>query len=184
MCQGCSATLIAANWAVTAAHCVPFPAFLAKWTMSVVLGEHDISSIDATDTIRKNVKLAINPIIHESYNFPTSNQNDIALLRLAVPVDLSTYTPACLPPPDADYTGSSAWVYGWGTTASCASALQPVLREVQVPIVSDAVCSAASSSSVTVSIKGQCVTTSVSYGGRITDDMLCAGASGRDSCQV
>jgi hypothetical protein len=86
--------------------------------------------------LRKNVKLAINPIVHEWYNFPSSYQNDIALLKLAESVDLTTYTPACLPPPGTDYTGQQAWAYGWGTTDSCASSLQAVLREVQVPIVS------------------------------------------------
>ena len=111
---GCAATLIAANWAVTAAHCIPTLSFLAKWTMSLVLGEHDISSIDASDIgIRKNVKLAMNPIVHERYNFPRSLQNDIALLKLATHVDLTTYTPACLPTANTDYTGQKAWTYGW-----------------------------------------------------------------------
>ena len=132
---GCAATLIAANWAVTAAHCIGLqyrcrgagptgawppgepllsshPRFLGKWLMSVVLGEHDISSIDSTDTIRKNVKLAINPIVHEAYSFPKQLQNDIALLKLAESVELGTYTPACLPDTGADYTGREAWVYG------------------------------------------------------------------------
>ena len=106
--------MIAANWAVTAAHCIPTLSFLAKWTMSLVLGEHDISSIDASDIgIRRNVKLAMNPIVHERYNFPRSLQNDIALLKLATHVDLTTYTPACLPAANTDYTGQNAWVYGW-----------------------------------------------------------------------
>ena len=111
---GCAATLIASNWAVTAAHCIPTLSFLAKWTMSIVLGEHDISGIDESDIgIRKNVKLAINPIVHERYNFPRSYQNDIALLKLATHVDLTTYPPACLPAANTDFTGQNAWVYGW-----------------------------------------------------------------------
>ena len=110
------ATLIASNWAVTAAHCIPTLSFLAKWTMSIVLGEHDISGIDESDIgIRKNVKLAINPIVHERYNFPRSYQNDIALLKLATHVDLTTYPPACLPSANMDFTGQNAWVYGWLT---------------------------------------------------------------------
>ena len=113
---GCAATLIASNWAVTAAHCIPTLSFLAKWTMSIVLGEHDISGIDESDIgIRKNVKLAINPIVHERYNFPRSYQNDIALLKLATHVDLTTYPPACLPAANTDFTGQNAWVYGWLT---------------------------------------------------------------------
>ena len=109
---GCAATLVAANWAVTAAHCIPRPYFLAKFLMSIVLGEHDISSIDSSDTLRKNVKLAINPIVHEKYNFPLTHQNDIALLKLAEAVDLATFPPACLPVHHTDFTGQKGWVYG------------------------------------------------------------------------
>ena len=51
---GCAATLIAAEWAVTAAHCVrtviPYPDIT---TMSIVFGEFDISSSnDMFDTRR------------------------------------------------------------------------------------------------------------------------------------
>ena len=35
-----------------------------------------------------------------------------------------------------------------------------------------------------VSYLGKCITTSSSYSGRITDDMLCAGEAGKDACQV
>ena len=35
-----------------------------------------------------------------------------------------------------------------------------------------------------VSYLGKCITTSSSYSGRITDDMLCAGQTGKDACQV
>ena len=43
---GCGASLIASNWAITAAHCVihdEFPPF-TKESLSLVLGEFDISS--------------------------------------------------------------------------------------------------------------------------------------------
>ena len=34
------------------------------------------------------------------------------LLKLAEDVDLTVYTPACLPQPDEDYTGQTGNVYG------------------------------------------------------------------------
>ena len=62
--------------------------------------------------IRKNVALEIDPIVHEEYNLPMSTSNDIALLKLAEPVDLNVYTPACLAALDADYTDQNGRVYG------------------------------------------------------------------------
>ena len=58
-----------------------------------------------------------------------------------------------------------------------------MLLEVEVPIVSDTVCEAASSDSVTLSQGGQCVTVPLSYSGVISSDMVCAGSSGKDACQ-
>ena len=56
--------------------------------------------------------LALDPIVHESYNSPNPGSNDIALLKLAEDIDLNTYTPACLPTSGADYTGQNGRVYG------------------------------------------------------------------------
>ena len=67
--------------------------------------------------LRKNVRLAMDPIIHEEYNSGFQLNNDIALLKLVEHVDTNIHTPACLPPDDADYTGQSAHVYGEKETA-------------------------------------------------------------------
>jgi len=183
----CAATLVAANWAITAAHCIKGTvgnSDASKATLSVVLGEFDLSSSsDSNDGKRKNVMLALDPIVHESHNNPKAGSNDIALLKLAEDIDLTTYTPACLPTSGADYTGQNGRVYGWGSTASCPAASSSVLLEVEVPIVSDTVCEAASSDSVTSTVDGQCVTEARSYSGVISPDMVCAGSSGKDSCQ-
>ena len=62
--------------------------------------------------LRKVVRLAMNPIVHESYNVPFEYSNDIALIKLAEKVDLNIYTPACLLAPNTDYTGKTGSVYG------------------------------------------------------------------------
>ena len=54
----------------------------------------------------------MDPIVHESYQNPKPYSNDIALLKLAEDIDLTTYTPACLPAPGADYIGQNGRVYG------------------------------------------------------------------------
>jgi len=128
--------------------------------------------------------LALDPIVHESFRSPKKDSNDIALLKLAEDIDLTTYTPACLPASGADYTGQNGRVYGWGSSSSCPADSPEVLREVEVPIVSDTVCEAASSDSVTLALEnGQCVTEARSYRGVISSDMVCAGSSGKDACQ-
>ena len=109
------------------------PGATTKDDLSVVLGEFDLSSdSDSFDTkrwtfdrlinsivfqsscfsSRKNVQLEIDPIVHEDYQSPKPNSNDIALLKLAEAVNLDTYTPACLASTDADYTGQNGRVYG------------------------------------------------------------------------
>ena len=62
------------------------------------------------------MSLAIDPIVHENYNSPYQESNDIALLKLAEAVDLNIYTPACLPALNTDYTGKTGSVYGQSDT--------------------------------------------------------------------
>ena len=102
-----------------------------KDDLSVVLGEFDLTSdSDEFDTnrftgslcfyhlsknpisLRKNVRLAIDPIVHEDYQSGVQYNNDIALLKLAEEVDTEIHTPACLASADADYTGQNGRVYG------------------------------------------------------------------------
>jgi len=184
---GCGATLIARNWVVTAAHCVKEGETLStKEDLSVVLGEFDLSSdSDEFDSNRKNVRLAIDPIVHEDYQSGVQYNNDIALLKLAEDADTDIHTPACLSPADADYTGQKGRVYGWGSTASCPATNQMTLLEVELTIISDSECATQTSDSVTYTDQntGECVTDSSSYEGRISDQMICAGANGKDSCQ-
>merc|ERR1711990_560328 len=168
---GCSATLISSKWAVTAAHCI-----FSGGPTSLVLGEHDLSSTnDADDTNRKEV--SVTTLVHPNYDESTTN-NDIALLKLAEAVNLSIYTPACLPASSADYVGQTAKVYGWGRTDPCGFTTSSKLLKADVTVVSDTECAAASG-------LRQCTEnpTTVSYSGKITSQMLCASATGKDACQ-
>ena len=56
---GCAATLVASNWAITAAHCVVDSGFTTKDDLSLVLGEFDIStSSDSNDGNRLKIWIA------------------------------------------------------------------------------------------------------------------------------
>ena len=86
-------------------------------TVGTQRGDHSLVSILHCIVVyhfddRKNVKLALDPIVHESWKSPKLHSNDIALLKLAESVDLKTYTPACLPKSGTDYTGQKGKVYG------------------------------------------------------------------------
>jgi secreted trypsin-like serine protease len=175
----CSATLISSNWAITAAHCVS-PNFPPNDPTSLVLGEHDLSNAnDILDSSLNRKEVSVTTIHNTNYDSSTVN-NDIALLKLAEAVDLSIYTPACLPASSADYVGQTAKVYGWGKTDLCSSTTSSKLMEAEVTVVSDADCDAGSGQPF-LQCSGD--PTTVSYSGKITDQMLCASATGKDSCQ-
>ena len=77
--------------------------------LEVRLGEHDRFSEGET-TISKTYRVVM-MIKHPSYNDPTS-ENDMGLVKLATPADISIYTPACLPATGSDFTGQTTTLAG------------------------------------------------------------------------
>jgi secreted trypsin-like serine protease len=105
------------------------------------------------------VKLRVEHVYpHQQYN-STTHDNDIALLRLSG--DLSSTIPhiSVTAPPAA---GGRVLAAGWGLTSENGKQ-SLLLREVEVPIVAST----------------QCKT---KYDD-LTENMICAGESGKDSCQ-
>jgi len=172
---GCGGTLVADRWVVTAAHCLEGK---TADSISVVIGEHTIwsddyvSDDDDYDDIRKNLELE-KIILHEDYDSSTK-QHDIALLKLKEPLDLSVYTPACMPASGVDFTGETAWVYGWGKTDMFSDYNADTLRETTQTILSNEECSTK---------EGEIDDVAYSMAGSITDDMICGEATGQDACQ-
>ncbi|MFO0736276.1 MAG: serine protease [Labilithrix sp.] len=154
----CGATLIASEWAVTAAHCV-FDDLEMGGFQRVVLGRQATNdgtgeTIDVVDVIR-----------HEAYDNET-HANDIALLHLGAkskhePVRLVTKAAW----PKLAAAGTDVTVVGWGATAE-GGGMSNTLRQVTVPIVSTSTCNQ-------------------QYEGIIDSRQVCAGlpGGGKDSCQ-
>jgi len=154
--QFCGASIIAPNWALTAAHCI---ASATPTRESIAIGSLRYDGAGNPSAVYHTVERT-----YRHPSFSSSNLDyDAALLLLSTPIQFNQYSqPVTLATGSATYTGISATVIGWGTTSSGGSA-SSVLREVDVPVISNAECS-------------------TMYDG-VTARMLCAYEPGKDSCQ-
>ncbi|KAJ7389461.1 Chymotrypsinogen B [Desmophyllum pertusum] len=128
--------LINPRWAITAAHCVR--SNNDPHVYSLVAGAHRIHG--------DGVVYRINKIIMHSGFSMSHLRNDIALLRLAVPVKLNSKVgTVCFPPMGSRRVspGTQCWISGWGTQKFnfWGTAKSPeYLQQANVPVVNSRTC--------------------------------------------
>ncbi|XP_076065033.1 tryptase gamma-like [Oratosquilla oratoria] len=155
----CGASIIKKRWILTAAHCVTSSLLT---NITVLLGAHDTDTTflpEDSPTVPKH-----NVIIHESYNSENLD-NDIALLKLDQDITFSAKkVPICLAKAEDFVPGEKVVVSGWGFRFEGDPNLsypKPFTTELQLSTTED--CANAYST--------------------LTDNMICAYAPGKDSCQ-
>jgi len=139
----CGGSLISDRYILTAAHCVT--QLPEEFTVSTIrLGEHDLNKTRDCQGVAQicadpPLDIDIEEVVpHDNYSTPIRFRNDIALIRLARPVNFTEFVgPVCLPLDEdrnATFEEHRLTVLGFGLT-SARGERSTKLLEVAVPVV-------------------------------------------------
>uniref|UniRef100_A0A452UEH3 Ovochymase 2 n=1 Tax=Ursus maritimus TaxID=29073 RepID=A0A452UEH3_URSMA len=134
----CGGTIIAAQWVITAAHCVANRNIATP--LNVTAGEHDLSHIEPGEQTLTIESI----IIHPYFSIKKPMDYDIALLKMDGAFHFGQFVgPMCLPEPKERFeAGFLCTTAGWGRTAED-GVLSQVLQEANLPILTQEECMAA-----------------------------------------
>lgn len=166
----CGASLISDRFLITAAHCVNK---IEKELLRVRLGEWDVRD---RSEFYPHVESDVSGLIIHPEFYEGNLENDIAIMKIADPVDYTKYphiSPVCLPPPESDFSNQVCTITGWGKDGwGSKGEFQAILKETKVPVVHHQVC--------------QQILQGTKLGGSYSlhEGMLCAGGEeNKDACK-
>ncbi|XP_071545890.1 phenoloxidase-activating factor 1-like isoform X2 [Panulirus ornatus] len=173
----CAGTVINEKYLLTAAHCVEPPLLRRKPLEVIRLGEWDVTTERDCEVKITGSEDCAPPaqdftyeeiIIHPDYNTRARSSDDIALIRLSRPMDLSgqSIKAICLPKPNLDIAKEvkdrQAVVAGWGFTED--GAFSDKMLHVLLPMFDHETCN-------------------LTYRGTVVKEQVCFGGNaGKDTC--
>ncbi|TFK04134.1 protein canopy-like protein 2 [Platysternon megacephalum] len=165
--------LISAHWVLTAAHVLDDSNSKPTMYAGVTNINQQLQKEEPMQLFEEEVFIHPNWTKVANPEARTNFDNDIALLRLTVPVKMGPkISPLCLPGDSPEYElekGRLGYISGWGQTEDRSRVYH--LMKVQIPVVDMAQCRS-------VKLKPPADSTTFQF----TDNMVCAGDGTKNSC--